>query len=217
MNVHHLIVTYGYAAVFALVAIESLGVPLPGETALVAAAGYAGSTQKLSVWLIFAVGAAGAVVGDTIGYWIGDKGGYRLLVRYGHYVRLDEKKIKVARYLFDRHGGAVVFLGRFVSVLRTYAAFLAGTTMMRYRRFLPFNASGGIVWAAIYTFAAYFAATFLAKATVPVDVGFGAVAVVVIVAGIVFARRRMEELEKKAETAFPGPLERPARRGGEER
>ena len=103
------------------------GVPLPGETTLVAAATYAGGRIELSVWGIFAVAAAAAVLGDTAGYWIGDKGGYRLLRRWGRYVRFDEPKVKVARYLFDRHGAKVVFFGRFVSVLRTYAAFLAGT------------------------------------------------------------------------------------------
>ena len=218
MTVHHLIVSYGYLAVGILVGVESLGVPLPGETTLIAAATYAGTHHhKLSVWGIFAVGAAAAIIGDTIGYWIGDKGGYRLLYRYGKYVRLDEKKIKVARYLFDRRGGAVVFFGRFVSVLRTYAAFLAGTTMMRYRRFLAFNASGGIVWAAFYTFAAYYAGSFIAKASTPVDVAFAAVAVVVVVAGILVIRRQFGALAAKAEAAFPGPLAAPGHHREDER
>ena len=143
MSIHHLIVTYGYLAVFLLVAVESFGVPLPGETAVIVAATYAGATHNLSVWVIFLLAALGAVLGDTGGYWIGNKGGYRLLRRWGHYVRFDEPKLKVARYLFERHGGKVVFFGRFVSILRTYAAFLAGTARMRYGRFLTWNASGG--------------------------------------------------------------------------
>jgi len=96
--------------------------------------------------LIFLVAAAGAIIGDNIGYWISDKGGYRLARRYGPKVRLDERKLKIARYLFDTHGGKVVFFGRFISVLRTYAAFLAGTSKMRWRRFVVANASGGIIW-----------------------------------------------------------------------
>lgn len=212
MSVHHLIVTYGYLAVFVAVSIESLGVPVPGETTLIAASTYAGTTHKLSVWLIFAVGAAAAILGDTIGYWIGDKGGYRLLYRYGRYVRLDEPKVKVARFLFDRHGGAVVFFGRFVSILRTYAAFLAGTTKMRYRRFLPFNAAGGIVWAGLYAFAAYYAGSALSKASTPVAFGFGAAAVVLIVAGILVIRRRFNNLQRRAEAAYPGPLAPPGHR-----
>jgi membrane protein DedA with SNARE-associated domain len=215
VSVEHLVRTYGYLAVFVLVAVESLGVPLPGETTLVAAATYAGTTHKLSIALVFAVGAAAAILGDTTGYWIGDKGGYRLLYRYGHYVRLDESKVKVAHYLFDRRGGAVVFFGRFVSILRTYAAFLAGTTRMRYRRFLFFNASGGIVWAALYAFLAYYAGSFLSKVSTPFEIGFGALAVAVIVVGILFLRREMSRLVARAEAAYPGPLARPGEEDGE--
>ncbi|MGH9083406.1 MAG: DedA family protein [Acidimicrobiales bacterium] len=214
MNIDHLVATYGYLAVFSLVGVESLGVPLPGETALIAAATYAGAHggsaghghAHLSVWLIFVVGAAAAIIGDTIGYWIGDKGGFRLLRRYGRYVRLDEPKVKVARYLFARHGGKVVFFGRFVSVLRTYAAFLAGTTRMRYRRFLLFNASGGLVWAAVYTFAAYYAGTGLNRVSSAATIAFGAAAALVVVTGILLIRRRFAALEAAAEAAFPGSL-----------
>jgi len=207
LAVHHLIVTYGYFAVFGFVAIESFGIPLPGETALIAAATFAGATHHLNVWVIFAVGAAAAIIGDTAGYWIGNKGGYRLLRRWGRYVRFDEPKIKVARYLFAEHGGKVVFFGRFVSVLRTYAAFLAGTTKMHYRRFLVFNAAGGIVWAAVYTFGAYFAGGVLTRFSTPVNIALAVIAVIAVVIGIVFLRRRMGALEAAAEKAFPGPLE----------
>lgn len=212
MTINHLITSYGYAAVFVLVAVESLGVPLPGETALIAAATYAGvhsgsgNQAHLQVWLIFLVGAAAAIIGDTIGYWIGDVGGFRLLRRYGHYVRLDEPKVKVARYLFARHGGKVVFFGRFVSVLRTYAAFLAGTTRMRYRRFLAFNATGGILWAAVYTFTAYYAGAELKRVSSTVTIVLVVAAVVVIVVGIVLVRRHFGALQEVAEKAFPGPL-----------
>lgn len=212
MSIAHLVHTYGYLAVFLLVGAESLGVPLPGETALIAAATYAGATHKLSILLIFVIGALAAILGDTTGYWIGDKGGYRLIYRYGHYVRLDETKIKVAHYLFERRGGAVVFFGRFVSVLRTYAAFLAGTTRMRYRRFLLFNATGGVVWAAVYSFLAYYAGSFLSKASTPFEIGFALFAVVVIVAGLLLIRRKMSTLVERAEAAYPGPLEPPGAR-----
>lgn len=207
MSIDHLIDTYGYWAVFGFVAVESFGIPLPGETALIAAATYAGATHRLTVWVIFLVGAAAAILGDTGGYWIGDKGGYRLLRRYGHYVRFDEPKIKVARYLFARHGGKVVFFGRFVSVLRTYAAFLAGTTRMRYRRFLVFNAAGGIIWAAVYTFVAYFAGNLITRFSTPVNIALGVVAVAAVVFFIVILRRKMDGLIVVAEKAYPGPLE----------
>ena len=206
MNVHHLLTQYGYVAVFVLVGLESLGIPLPGETILITAGIYAGTTHKLSIWGVFAVAAAGAIIGDNIGFLIGDRGGYRLLRRYGHYVRADESKVKVGRYVFDRQGPKVVFFGRFVSVLRTYAAFLAGTLKMHWRKFLPYNASGGIIWAAIYAFAAYGLGNSINKASKPVDIGLAAAAAVIIVATIVVVRRQAGKLTEKAEAAYPGPL-----------
>ena len=207
MNFDHLITTYGYWAVFVLVAIESLGIPLPGETALIFAGTYAGSTHHLNPVLIFLVASAAAIIGDNIGYWIGDKGGYPLAKRYGSKVRLDERKLKIARYLFDRHGTKVVFFGRFISILRTYAAFLAGTSQMQWRKFLPANASGGIIWAGIYTFAAYFAGTALQRATTTISWILGAAAVVAIIVALYFVRRQTTKLGDKAEKAYPGPLE----------
>ena len=137
----HLIASYGYWAVFALVGLESLGIPLPGETALIIAGAYAGSTHNLSAWAVFAVASAAAIIGDNAGFWIGRKGGYRLARAYGPRIRLDEGKLKIARYLFDTYGPKVVFFGRFTAVLRTYAAFLAGASRMSWRRFLPANAA----------------------------------------------------------------------------
>jgi membrane protein DedA with SNARE-associated domain len=207
VNISHLIASYGYLALFALVGAESLGIPLPGETALVTAGIYAGHTHRLSPWLIFAVVSAAAIIGDSIGYWIGDKGGYRLARRYGHRVRLDERKLKIARYLFDTHGGKVVFFGRFVSVLRTYAAFLAGTSRMRWRRFLPANVAGGILWAAIYTTAAYLAGNALQRASGTIAWVLGGVAVIAIAAVLLLVRRQTGRLADRAEAAYPGPLE----------
>ena len=207
MNVDHLVASLGYWAVFGFVAAESLGVPLPGETALIVAGAYAGQTRHLDPWAIFAVAAAAAVAGDNVGFWIGDKGGYRLAHRYGPKVRLDERKLKVGRYVFDRHGTKVVFFGRFVSVLRTYAAFLAGTSRMRWRRFLPANAAGGIVWAAIYTFASYQAGTTLRHLSGKIDLALGVAAIAVIVAVLVVVRRSTDKLAELAELAYPGPLD----------
>ena len=207
MNVSSLVASMGYWAVFLLVAAESLGIPLPGETAVITAGIYAGHTHRLNPWLIFLVAAAAAIIGDNIGYWIGDKGGYRLARRYGHRVRLDERKLKIARYLFDRHGVKVVFFGRFVSVLRTYAAFLAGTSKMRWRKFLPANAAGGIVWAGIYTLAAYLAGNALQNASGIIDWVLIGAAVVAIVAALLAVRRQTDRLAARAEAAYPGPLQ----------
>jgi membrane protein DedA with SNARE-associated domain len=221
VNVSHLIATYGYWAVFALVAAESLGIPLPGETALIIAAAYAGHTDHLSPWALFAVASAAAVTGDNFGFWIGHKGGYRLARRHGHRVRLDERKLKTARYLFDRYGGKVVFFGRFVSVLRTYAAFLAGTSKMAWRKFLPANAFGGIAWAGACTLAAYLAGTALQQASAAIGWALIGTGLAATLAAALLVRRHAGALADRAEAAYPGPLQpaiphhgdAPARRG----
>lgn len=200
---------FGYAAVFAFVGIESLGVPLPGETMLISAALYAGHTHRLNIVVIIVLAAAGAVIGDNIGFGVGHWGGYRLLLRYGRYIRLHEGRVKLARYLFLRHGGTVVFFGRFVSVLRTYAAFLAGTARMPWVRFLVFNATGGVVWATGYGVGAYLAGDTLRKLSTPVNIALGAVALVVIVSLVLILRRQEDRLTAQAERALPGPLEKP--------
>ncbi len=206
-TLRHLLGQYGYLAVFLFVMVESLGIPFPGETMVIAAAVYAGATHSLSVWGIWLVAAAAAIVGDNIGFGIGHWGGYRLLRRYGSKVRLDEAKLKVGRLIFDRHGGKVVFFGRFVSILRTYAAFLAGTNRMQYVRFLAFNASGGILWSAVYSFGFYYLGAQLKNARGPVDYGLGAAAFVIVVAFIIWLRRHEKRLEAEAEVAYPGPLD----------
>ncbi len=154
-DVTQMIGQYGYGAVALAVGIESIGIPFPGETMLIAAAVYAGSTHQLSVTLVVVAAAAGAIMGDNIGFWIGREFGFRFLLRYGRYVRVTEPRIKLGQYLFLRHGGKVVFFGRFVAVLRALAAALAGTNRMSWLRFLAFNAAGGIAWATIYGFGAY--------------------------------------------------------------
>ena len=207
MSADHLVSTYGYWAVFVLVALESIGIPLPGETVLIVASTLAGKYHHLNVWGIFAAASAGAIIGDNIGFWGGDKGGYLLLRRYGKYIRLDEGKLKVGRYIFDRHGGKVVFFGRFVSILRTYAAFLAGTNKMRWRAFLLFNAAGGIAWSGIYSFGAYYAGDSLRHSSGKIDVVVGVVAAVVVVGVFLFVRHQGGKLQERAEAAYPGPLD----------
>jgi len=201
-----LLSNYGYAAVGVFVMIESLGVPFPGETMIITASLYAGSTGHLSPWLIWAAAAAGAIVGDNIGFAIGYYGGYRLLTRFGPKIHLNEAKLKVGRLVFDRYGGRVVFFGRFVSILRTYAAFLAGSNRMPYGRFFLFNASGGIVWSGIYAIGFYYAGSALKKVRGPVDIALGIGAAVLVVAFIVWLRRNERRLERQAEERYPGRL-----------
>ena len=202
----NLVAQYGYFAVLVIVGLESTGVPLPGETTLVAAALYAGATHNLNIVGVVIAAAVGAILGDNLGYLIGHWGGYRLLIRYGRYIRLSEKRIKIARYLFLRYGGEVVFFGRFTAILRAYAAFLAGTTRMPWRRFLFFNAAGGIAWATIYGGGAYLLGRQIERLSGPFEIVFVAAAVIAIVVGALIIRRQEERLAVAAEKAFPGPL-----------
>ncbi|MFL5628917.1 MAG: DedA family protein [Ktedonobacteraceae bacterium] len=127
----HFLTAYGYWAVLFFVAIESAGIPLPGESMLLVAAIYAGTTHRFSIPLVIAAAASGAILGNNLGYWVGREGGYRLLRRYGRYIRLDERKLKLGQYLFRKHGGKVVFFGRFIAVLRTWAASWLEPTVCR--------------------------------------------------------------------------------------
>src|SRR5438034_1212099 len=133
-----------------IVGLEGIGIPIPGETTLILAAVYAGSTHHLDIRLVIVAAAAGSIVGSIIGFWIGREIGYPLLLRYGHYVGLTESKIKIGQYLFRSHGGKIVFFGRFVPLLRTIAALLAGANCMSWSRFLLFNTAGSILWAGAY-------------------------------------------------------------------
>jgi membrane protein DedA with SNARE-associated domain len=179
---------------------------VPGETALIAASLYAGSTHHLAIWWVIAVAAAGAIVGDNLGFAIGRYGGARLLLRYGHRVRLDETRLKVGIWVFRRHGGKVVFFGRFVSILRTYAAFLAGTNRMTWPRFLVFNASGGIVWAAVYGLAYYLFGSALKRVNTTVDVALAVAATLAIVAFLVWLKRKERALAQIVDEELAGSL-----------
>jgi membrane protein DedA with SNARE-associated domain len=208
-NLDTVLATYGYLAVFFFVGIESLGIPVPGETMLVTAAIYAGTTGRLSIFWVIVASSAGAILGDNIGYVIGRTGGYRLLKRYGRYIRLEENRLRLGQYLFHKHGPKVVFFGRFVSVLRIFAAFLAGVNHMHWRRFLIFNAAGGIIWSTIYGVAAYLLGQQLLRLSGPVDAALAVAGVIVIIAVIVFLRRNEARLQREADAAMPGPLAAP--------
>ncbi len=145
----HLLESYGYVVLFILVALESLGIPLPGETALITAAAFAAS-GRMSIFGVVIVAATAAILGDNAGYWIGRKGGLPLVRRYGRFLHIDEAGIERARNFFERHGAKTVFIGRFIALLRTWAAVLAGVGSMRYSLFMMYNALGGIAWAVIF-------------------------------------------------------------------
>jgi membrane protein DedA with SNARE-associated domain len=205
-DVAQFIVHYGYWAVGVVIALESIGLPLPGEATLIAAALYAGSTDELSIGLVIVAGFAGAVIGASIGFWIGDEAGFRLLLRYGKRLGLTERRIKLGRYLFWRHGGKVVFFARFVPILRALVALLAGVNRMEWSRFLIFNVAGAAAWSALYGLGAYGMGEEIKRLSGPIGIAAGAIALMLIVTGWVLIRRHEEQLANEAERTFPGPI-----------
>src|SRR5260221_10439299 len=144
-----LLQSYGYGVLFLFVGLESLGIPLPGETALVTAAAFAASGY-LSIYVVIATAAVAGMAGDNGGYWIGRKGGLALIRRYGRALTVRDSRLDRARAFFERHGAKAVFLGRFVAILRTWTAVIAGVGQMRYGTFMLFNALGSIAWASVF-------------------------------------------------------------------
>src|SRR6266852_7150834 len=203
----HLLATYGYLAVLLFVTIESTGIPFPGETMLLVAAIAAGTTHQLSIALVIVAAASGAILGDNLGFWVGREGGYRLLRRFGRYLHVEERRLKLGQYLFMKYGGKVVFFGRFVAVLRAWAAFLAGTNRMRWPRFLLFNALGGIIWATLYGLGGYLLGANVHRLVGPVGIVTVVLAVFLIIAAFVIVRRNEQRLEDEADRALPGSLD----------
>ena len=203
----HTLSTLGYVAVALFIMIESLGVPFPGETILITASVLAGTSHTLSIAGVIISAVCGAIVGDNIGFAVGWYGGYPLLRRFGKYIRLDEAKLKVGRYLFLKQGGKVVFFGRFVAILRTYAAFLAGTNRMHWVHFVIANAAGGICWVVLWGVSAYFLGNEINRVGRPLQIGFIVAGALAAVVGILFVRTHAKRLEAIAEKALPGPLE----------
>jgi membrane protein DedA with SNARE-associated domain len=175
---------------FALVALESFGLPLPGETALIAC-GVIASQGDLSIVAVIVVAAAAAIIGDNLGYVAARKGGRKLLMRYRVTRGVAERYLPRGERFFAKHGGKAVFLGRFVAVLRVTAAWCAGLARMHWWSFLGWNAAGGIVWATLIGLLAYYLGEAVAKLIGP----FGLIAaggVVVLAAAGFFIARRLE-------------------------
>jgi membrane protein DedA with SNARE-associated domain len=193
----HLFHTYGYWSVGVIVALESMGLPLPGETALVLAALYAAAHHDMSVVGVMAAAALGAIVGDNIGYWVGREFGYRLLLHFGGYLRLSQQRIKLGQYLF----------GRFIPILRVLAGLLAGMNRMPWRQFLIANAAGAVLWVAVIGTSAYTFGRTLLRLTGPVALCLFLVGAAVLIGVGLFVRRHEAELEAEAERALPGPLQ----------
>lgn len=185
-----LVSVYGYAAVALAAGLEGMGLPVPGETMLVLASVYAGVTGHLSIVLVVAAAAGGAIAGDNIGYWIGRKLGAWLLRRRRRRGMLSERRVRVGQYLFARHGGKVVYFARFFAVLRTLGAFLAGYNRMSWRRFAIFNGAGGTSWALAFGAAAYVFGNGIHRVLGPASIGMLVLVAAAAAAAIVLIRRR---------------------------
>ena len=186
--------TYGNVALGTVVALECLGLPLPGETLLIAAAVIAGTSQHLNIVLVILSAAAGAILGQSAGYWIGWSVGFRLLRRYGRYIGLTDRRMALGRALFRRHGEKVIIASRFVVVLRTLAGLLAGANRMPLARFMIANVVGSVAWATLYGFGADMLGHEAKHVAGPLAIGFSALVVLGIAAAALYARRREHQL-----------------------
>jgi membrane protein DedA with SNARE-associated domain len=188
INVEHLVQVFGYPLLFLIVMSESSGLPVPGETGLITAAVLA-SQGKLKIELVIPLAAAGAIVGDNIGYVIGRKGGRWILERPGPFLSQRQKVLETGTPFFERHGPKAVFFGRFVLGLRVWASWLAGATHMHWRSFVLWNALGGITWATAIGLIAYFLGNSASNAIEAFGL-FGLAAVLIALVTAFVAHRR---------------------------
>jgi membrane protein DedA with SNARE-associated domain len=199
--------TFGYLAVALFVMIESAGIPFPGETMLLLASFYAAVSHQLQIPLVIACAAIGAIIGDNIGYYIGRTGGRAFVMRFGKYVFIKPEHLDRAEQYFAKHGDKTVFFGRFIAVLRAWAAFLAGVNHMHWRTFLIYNAAGGIVWATIFGTLGYVAGRFFHDNFAQVErlattigwIGTGLIVIAVLAVLIVFRVRKHKRAQALAE------------------
>jgi membrane-associated protein len=198
--IEDLVNSAGLYVLFLLVAAESAGLPLPGETALVAA-GVLAARGHMDIAAVIAVAAAAAIIGDNAGYWIGRTGGRRLLTKWSWLERHASRVLPWSERFFAKHGPKTLFIGRFVAVLRVTAAWLAGISKMPWWRFLLWNAAGGICWAITIGLVAFYAGNAAAEAISRYGL-YGALAVIVVAVGVWlgfrFWRRRMLGAGSKA-------------------
>lgn len=192
------IAAYGSLAVAVLIMLESVGLPLPGETALVSTAIYAGTTHRIDIVVLILCAAAGATVGGALGYWIGRNAGYPVLLRHGRHIGLTERRLLAGHWLFENHGGKIVLFGRFFAIMRALAALLAGVTMMDWRRFIAFQSVACLIWALIYGGIAYGFGKQINRFAGPLGIATGVLIVAIGIAMVVLARRHGERLERAA-------------------
>jgi len=197
-DVIHLARTYGPGLIGVVVALESMGLPFPAESLLIASAASLGTEHQPGIMWLLISAATGAIVGDNVGYLVGCTLGWRALRRWGRHIGLSDDRLLLGAWLFRHHGGKVVFFGRFVAILRTVAALLAGANRMPWPRFLVCNAAGGIAWACIYGLAGYWLGHEVRRMAAPVGIALAVVAAVAIIAAVRAIRRNQAALLAQA-------------------
>jgi membrane protein DedA with SNARE-associated domain len=189
---------------FVLLTLESFGLPLPGETALIACSVLA-SQGSLSIGWVIVVGVTAAVVGDNLGYWVAREGGRPLLERHKWTRSYAERYLPAGERFFARHGGKAVFFGRFVAVLRVTAAWIAGLTHMHWWRFFGWNLAGGVVWATSVAVIAYALGDAAAQAMSRYGLYAAGGAILITALGLLIVKR----LEKRVLEEDPPKSPRP--------
>ncbi|MBS0960186.1 DedA family protein [Acetobacter thailandicus] len=193
-----LLLQYGYGAIGVVVMLESMGLPLPAETLLIGSALFCATTHKLSIAGVMIAGVTGAIMGDNFGYLIGRRLGLKLLQKHGPKIGLTSERLLLGRYVFFQYGGPVVFLGRFVAVLRMFVALLAGANHMPWHTFLWYNALGGVCWAGGYTLCTYLLGNEIFKLSGPLAIVAGCCAVTVIGTSFLFLKKNEKRLTEEA-------------------
>jgi membrane protein DedA with SNARE-associated domain len=214
---------YGYLAVFGFVLLEDFGVPVPGETILVLGAVYAGA-GRLNVVLVGLLGFCGAVVGDNIGFAIGHFGGRRLVDRFGRYIFLTPERVDKAQGFFERHGGKIIVVARFIEGLRQANGIIAGISGLHWAKFLAFNALGAALWVGVWTSIGYFSGSHIdtiyntaTRYSLYLAIAVGVV-ILALIARFFWRRRRATQgREPEPGEAKPDAAETPADRAAERR
>ena len=196
-----------YGLIFALVALEYLGIPSPGETALILGAVLSATTHRLAIPYVILDAALAAIVGANIGFAIGYFGGSHLLVKIAQWLRIKDERLKIAHYLFNHWGAWVIFFGRFVTILRAYISFFGGVNRMSWVRFEIANVLGGFAWATLWGVIYFSGSSLVAGMQGPFKWGAVAFAILVVVIGIVVIRKNEGRLAAAADRELPGPFD----------
>jgi membrane protein DedA with SNARE-associated domain len=203
---------YGYLAVGGLVLLEDFGVPAPGETVLIAASVYAGA-GRLNIVVVGLVAMLAAIAGDNIGYAIGHFGGHALALRFGKFILLTPERLEKAERFFNRHGGKIVTVARFIEGLRQANGIIAGIAEMPWRRFLAYNALGAALWVGLWTSLGYLAGNNLIAIYQTISrYSLYALTALALVAAALVARaviKRRRRASRRGGTAEPQPAREP--------